>query len=547
MPNNRPSGRIFGGLSRIGGGTARLWAVVALFSLVANLALLTGPLFMLAVYDRVLPAGSTGALARYGGLAAVFYLGTGVIDLIRGRIATRLAARIDIALAPVVLRDRLAGGQVEPASLDALQRLMTAPALAALFDLPFAPLFLGAIFIADRWLGLASAGGAIVILVLGLANHSGARRPLAAAAVSGAVAQQFAMAALAEHDSLRAMRMETGAAQRWAMLRRNAAVDALAAADHVLGHAAVGRVGRMALQSGLLAVGALLVMAGAISGGAMIVASVLLGRALAPVETLIAQWPVVAGAMAALQALDGLPAGPPIRRAAIMTQDEGLVVRGLWVAQALRDLSFAVGRGQALGVIGPSGAGKSTLLRVLSGALVAETGRVTLGGVRAENLRVGYLPQAARLLPGSIAQNVARFGDDGPAPIWRALSEAGADTFLRSLPAGLATEVGEGVALSGGQIQRIALARALFSTPDLLVLDEPNAHLDGAGLMALNAAVAAAKARGAVVIIAAHHRSALMTCDLALAIEDGALRAFGPREAVLAALDSAQPVRAAVG
>ena len=539
------------------------WVLVAViaFSFCVNLLILTGPLYMLQVYDRVLVSGSVETLVALTVLMVFLYLAMGLFDFLRGRIMARVALRLFTALQERVFHAVLRKSAVLPdpaglrgiEDLETLQRLIAAPIVLAALDLPWAPLFFAAIFVFHPLLGaLALTGGALLVL-LTVANQIASHRGEAAASAARQDAQRAAGQLARDAQTVRALGMGAAGHARYA--RRQAAAQAgdLGVADLSGGFASLGKMLRLLLQSAMLGLGAWLVMGGKMTAGGMMAGSILLGRALSPIETVLAQWPMAQQgwrSRARLAELLGeVPAEPP--RTALPAPRGHLRVEALTVVPpgerkpVLRGLSFAVAPGQAVGVIGTSGAGKSTLARALVGAWPATGGTIRLDGAALDQYgpealgrHVGYLPQEVRLFDGTLAQNIARLAETPEeALLISAARQAGAHEMILSLPQGYDTPVlSDSPRLSGGQVQRIGLARALYGDPALVVLDEPNANLDNAGSEALNQAVRAAKAAGRAVLIMAHRPAAIRECDMILMLEGGARAAFGPREEVLSGM-----------
>lgn len=536
-----------------------LFAAVGLFSVFVNLLMLTGPLYMLQVYDRVLGSRSEETLIALSLLAAFLFLSMGVLDHARSRIMARIAARFQDDLdrrvfAAAVSRTSLVPGDPLAAlaqrDLESVQRLIASPVLIAIFDIPWTPMFLAAIFILHPLMGwLAVAGGTILIAVTVL-NQIASRGPRQRATIASAEADRFAEGLKAEAETVQALGMGGAAFTRWSGARGEALQRSTAAADVQGGFSVLTRTFRLFLQSAVLGLGAWLVLQGQLTGGAMIAGSILLGRALAPIEAAVGQWAVVQmaqegwGRLATLLSLER-EAPPrttlPRPKAALDVQSLSIVPPGESVA-VVRGVSFTLAPGQALGIVGPSGSGKSSLARALTGVWRPAAGKIRLDGATLDQYDpdrlgalIGYLPQRVTLFDGTIADNIARLTPQPDAQKVVAAAQAAAahDMILR-LPQGYDTRVaGLGGRLSGGQIQRIGLARALYGDPVLLILDEPNSNLDNDGSTALNAAIRAMKAEGRSVIIMAHRPAAIQECDLLLVMQDGARAAFGPRDQVL--------------
>jgi ATP-binding cassette, subfamily C, bacterial len=534
-------------------------AVAFAFSAVVNILMLTAPLYMLQVYDRVLVSRSEETLLALTMLMAFLFLVMGVLDHARGRIMARVGARLQQSLDPRVLSAAIRRLTVAPQDtpalaaqkdLDAIARFWASPVLLAMFDAPWAPFFAAAIFIFHPWLGYLALGGGAAIVGFSWLNQRSTDAPLQAANLALLSAERQAENLKSESELIQALGM-SGAAFNRLKLRRDRSLDAgLAASDAAGRYGVLIKTFRLFLQSAMLGLAAWLVLRQELSAGAMIAASILMGRALQPVEQAVGQWSVVTRARQAKARLAELLANtpPPGPRTELPRPKAQLEVQGLTLvppgssAPVLRGLTFQLPPGQALGVIGPSGSGKSSLARALTGVWRPAAGRIRLDGATldqydADSLGsyIGYLPQRVTLFDGTIAENIARLqsGAD-PGRIIAAAKAAAAHEMILRLPDGYDTQVATmGSRLSGGQIQRIGLARALFGDPAILILDEPNSNLDNDGSNALNQAIRTAKARGASVLIMAHRPAAIQECDLLLVLNDGIAAAFGPRDTVL--------------
>jgi len=535
-----------------------LIAVVA-FSVFVNLLMLTGPLYMLQVYDRVLGSRSEATLVALSVLVTFLFLAMGVLDHARGRVMARIGARIQdrldrrvfsAALKRLTLHPGDAVALAAQRDLEAIQRLWASPVLLAVFDIPWTPFFIAAIFVFHPWLGwLAVAGGAFLVIVT-LLNQRMTAGPVMRTTATAMRAEMMSDAIKQESEAVQALGMTGSAFDRWQAARAQAMEQAMAAGDLAGTFGSVTKTFRMFLQSAMLGLGAWLVLRGELSPGAMIAGSILMGRALAPIEQAVGQWVVVTRAQEARVRLADLltripaePARTALPRPKAELEAINLTVVPPGEAQAvLRMVSFKLEPGQALGVIGPSGAGKSSLARALIGVWRPAGGKVRLDGATLDQYDpdvlgsyIGYLPQRITLFDGTIAQNIARLQDKPDAAmVVAAAKKAAAHDMIVKLPDGYDTRVAAlGGRLSGGQIQRIGLARALFGDPVLLVLDEPNSNLDNDGSTALNLAIRAMKEAGRCVLIMAHRPAAIQECDLLLVLEDGTRRAFGPRDKVL--------------
>ena len=537
---------------------ALYWAV-AIFSFFVNALMLSGPLYMLNVYDRVLGSRSLETLIALSVLIAFLYGAMGILDLVRGRIMGRIGARFQARLDERVFSAALRGTSSRRApreastglrDLESVQRLITSPALMAAFDLPFAPLFFFGIFIFHPALGILGLIGAAVLIVLAIANHLTARRPLEQANAATLQSEQFGAQIRQEAERVQSLGMRGAALARWQLARGRSLDSSIGAADASGFFSALIKAFRLFLQSAMLGLGAFLVLENQLTPGAMIAGTILLGRALAPIEVIVGQWALFQRAREAWGSLAILlgevpvePTRTPLPKPRAMLEVEQLTIGPPGEHQAaLRVISFSVAPGQAVGVIGVSGAGKSTLAKALTGLWKPAGGKVRLDGAALDQYdpdvlgqQVGYLPQRVTLFDGTIADNIARLAiTPDAAEVVRAAKKAAAHEMILKLPDGYDTRVSaNGGRLSGGQIQRIGLARAMYGDPVVLVLDEPNSNLDNDGSLALNAAIKAMKAEGKCVLIMAHRPAAIQERDLLLVLENGARRAFGPKADVL--------------
>jgi ATP-binding cassette subfamily C protein len=544
-----------------------LFVGVAVFSALVNVLMLTGPLFMLQVYDRVLASGSQQTLAALFGLVAVLFLFMGLLDHARARVLSRSGARfqslLDLRVFRAVLhRSLLPEDRARHATamrdLEGVQRALSGPAPFGWLDLPWTPLFLAVIFLFHPYLGLLAVGGGIVLSIMALLNQRRSRDPMAKAAEAGNIADSYAETARREAETVHGMGMQNTVLNRWQGMRDQALEAQIAAADSSGGYTVGSKTLRLFLQSAMLGLGALLALDGQITPGIMIAASILMGRALAPIEQVIGHWGTVSRAVKGWRSLsDMLERTPPLpKRTALpppkgFLQVEDLVARAPGAQHAtVSGINFELRPGQALAVIGPSASGKSTLARVLMGLWRPLAGTVRLDGAAVDQYEsdvlgrhIGYLPQDVALFDGTVAENIARFDPEArDADIVAAAKRAGAHELILHLPAGYDTPVGpSGACLSGGQRQRIGLARALFRDPVLLVLDEPDAHLDLRGEQALAEVIGEQRRRGGIAVIFAHRPAAIMVCDHLMILEAGQMRSFGPRDEVLKSTTRAVP------
>ena len=537
-----------------------LFVSVFVFSIFVNILMLTGPLYMLQVYDRVLGSRSEETLVALTVLVAFLFAMMGMLDYARGRVMARAGARFQdrldrrvfsAAIKRMTAQPNDPGAMAAQRDLESVQRFLTSPVLLAICDIPWTPFFIAAIFMFHTYLGIMAVVGGVLLVAITLLNQSLTRRAMAEANGATLRADQFAEQIKAESEVVQSLGMRGSSFDRWQLARGQALAQTIRVADRGGMFSTLTKTFRLFLQSAMLGLGAYLVLQGELSAGAMIAGSILLGRALAPIEMAIGQWALVQ------RAQEGWPACPTCcqpdrrktcrgcrcraRKRVLDIQQVTVIPPGEQQA-ALRMVSFRLEPGQALGVIGPSGAGKSTLARALTGVWRPAGGKVRLDGASLDQYDpdvlgsyIGYLPQRVTLFDGTIAENIARLQTKPDfAKVVEAAKKAAAHEMILRLPEGYDTRVTAlGGRLSGGQIQRVGLARAMYGDPVILVLDEPNSNLDNEGSAALNAAIRQMKAEGKSVLIMAHRPAAIQECDLLLVLEDGARRAFGPRDEVL--------------
>jgi ATP-binding cassette subfamily C protein len=530
-------------------------ASAVLFGLFANLLLFTGPVFMLQVYDRVLATRSMETLVALFALVTLLLLLYGLLEHARRRTMAAAAARLLARLHPPVVRAALRPGAAGPPlpqvlkHLESLHRHLSTPSALALHDLPWVPLFIAGIFLFHPLLGwLAVAGGALLVLAAGLSHRltrrGGAQAGAARAEVAALAARAEEASALPGLSASLSEALQAGLARGLRLGHRAGGTSE--------GLASFSRALRHFLQSAMLALGAALALRGEISAGAIIAASVLMGRALSPIEQIILHWPILREARAARKALGRLlaAAGPETAPLALPEPAGRLSASGLSLRYregaepALQDVGFEVKPGTALGVLGHSGSGKTTLARLLSGGLAPSGGKLLLDGMALAGYppqelaqRVGCLPQRPVWLNGTIARNIAAMAP-APAPkeVVLAARRAGIHADILRLPAGYNTPLGNsGAPLPGGFLQRLALARALYRAPALLVLDEPGAGLDFEGIQALNAVIRAHKAARGTVVVMSQQPAVLSECDDFLLLHHGRIARRGPLHEVVAA------------
>ncbi|HEX8165981.1 MAG TPA: type I secretion system permease/ATPase [Beijerinckiaceae bacterium] len=532
---------------------------IGLMSGMINLLYLTGSFFMLEIYDRVLPSRSVPTLVGLAVIAFVLYAFQGVLDLLRGRVLVRIGASLDEALNRRVfdllvrlpLKTRTVGDGLQPVrDLDQVRAFLSSLGPAALFDLPWMPLYLGICFLFHFWIGVTALVGAIVLVAITLLTEMRTREPTRAASMTGQTRNALAEASRRNAEVLQAMGMGGRVAERWREANAKYMASQQRASDVAGGMGAISKVLRMALQSAVLGVGAYLVIEQQATAGIIIASSILTSRALAPVELAIANWRGFVAARQSWRRLTELFAALPVRGEpmALPRPSAAFAVEGVSATPpggqrfVVQDVTFALKAGNGLGIIGPSASGKSSLARLLVGVWTPIRGKVRLDGAAIEQWdpealgrHVGYLPQDVELFAGTVADNIARFEPEPDAEaVLEAAKAANVHDLILRLPDGYDTQIGEGgTALSAGQRQRIALARALYRDPFLIVLDEPNSNLDAEGEQALTQAILGARARGRIVVVIAHRPSALAGVDLILMLADGKAQAFGPKDEVL--------------
>ncbi len=538
-----------------------LVAFTALFSLFSNLLMLTGPLFMLQVYDRVLGSRSEETLVALFALVTLLYTFHWVIEYSRARVMARAGARIQAGLAAPVFRamleraalrqagggQRARGGLVD---LEALRALFSAPVVLALYDMPWTPFFLAAIFFFHPLLGSLAAAGGAVLIVVAVLNQVLTARGTAEGARRAGQAQLVARQAEESAGYLWAQGMVPVLVSRWRGAQDEAVSAAISATDWSGSFTSFSKAFRLFLQSAMLALGAWLVLQQEVTAGAMIASSIMLGRALQPIEIAVSQWTLVQRAWTGRAAIRALlkdlpdrapPTELPVPSATLDLSGVTVLARR-GAPPVLRQVTMALRPGEAIGVIGRSGSGKTTLARVITGLVAPAAGEVRLAGATPEQYGperlgrfVGYLPQEIRFFDGTIAENVARM-DPIPdaAKVVAAAKLARVHDIVLKLPEGYDTRIGAADAqLSGGQRHRLALARALYGGPVLLILDEPNSALDAEGSDALNAVILAMKEEGNGVLVMTHRPTAIAACDKLLVLRDGTVAAFGPRDEII--------------
>lgn len=532
---------------------------VAIFSGVVNILMLTGPIFMLQIYDRVLASRSVPTLIALVVLVIFLYSIQGLVDLVRTRVLVRVGERVDEALSGDVYRvvamlpltaGRIGDGLQPVRDLDQIRQFTSGPGPLSMFDLPWVPVYLAVVFLIHPWLGAFTTVGAVVLFCFALFTDISSRRSLKEFSTHSTARNVVAEAGRANAEVLRAMGMLGRFVERWRGVSRLTLDANRKASDAVGGYGSASKVVRQLLQSLTLGLGAYFVILDQLTAGAMIAASIIGGRALAPVELAIGNWRAFVSARQSRQRLEEL-----LRRLAtkhdpmtLPPPSQKLELEGVWVAPpgaanpVLQGVSAKLSAGEGLGIIGPSASGKSCLARTIVGIWPAARGGVRIDGATLEQWDperlgqyIGYLPQDIQLFEGTIGQNIARFDPQAPAEaIVAAAQAAGAHDMILHLPQGYDTPIGEaGFKLSAGQRQRVALARALYGQPFIVVLDEPNSNLDAEGEAALTEAMRSVRKRGGILIVIAHRPSALAPVDQVMVLGNGRVQAIGPKESVL--------------
>ena len=533
---------------------------VGLMSCIINLLYLTGSIFMLEIYDRVLPSRSVPTLVGLVIIAAGLYFAQGVLDLIRGRILGRIGTALDEALnarvfQTVVRLPLLMGGRndgLQPLrDLDNVRSFLGSQGPGAFFDLPWLPFYLAICFAFHFLIGVTALVGAVILVTLTLITEYLTRDPAREVTTLAVRRNDLAVASRRNAEVLVAMGMAGRLTRRWSEANEKYLSGNQTASDVAGGLGAVAKVMRMMLQSAVLGVGAYLVIHQEATAGIIIAGSILSARALAPVDLAILHWKNFVAARQSWHRLNSLLEQVPQQPVPTLLQNPSsrLSVEGISIAAPgdqkviVADASFVLNAGQGLGIIGPSGSGKSSLVRALVGVWQPFRGKVRIDGAALDQWSsdvlgqfIGYLPQDVELFTGSVAQNICRFDPEAKSEtIIAAAKEAGVHDMIIKMRDGYNTEVGEqGAALSAGQAQRVALARALYGDPFLIVLDEPNSNLDTEGDEALTRAVRAARQRGAIVVVVAHRPVGIEAVDQILVLKDGRVQALGPKEQVLA-------------
>ena len=528
-------------------------------SIVLNLLMLTGPLFMLQVYDRVLASGSVPTLLVLSSLVFVLFAFYGVLEVLRSRVLSRIGQRVDAQLSgvtyeisttiPLIMGPK--STKMRPVQdLDQIRGFLSGAGPAAIFDMPWMPIYFAILYLFHPYLGLLAMGGALIICTLAGLNELTSRKPVAAAAAETNFRSRVVEASRRNAEAIQAMGMMKTLQEKWHAHNDAYLVKQRNAADQSAVFATCIKVFRLGLQSAMLGMGAWLVIQQEVSSGVMIASSIMSSRALAPVEQAVGQWKSFLAARQGLarlrQILDNRddPISPmelPLPHQRLLL--EGVACGPVGIRQpVVKGISLELSAGQGLGIIGRSGSGKSTLSRVMVGITQPLAGSVRFDGSELDQWAperwgqfIGYLPQDIQLFDGTVAENISRFSPDAnPDEVIEAARLGDVHQFITGLPDGYNTVIGSaGYALSGGQRQRIALARALYRQPFLVVMDEPNSNLDSEGEAGLTHAIKLMRERGKVVVVIAHRASALAAVDKVLILNDGVQAAFGDRDTVM--------------
>jgi ATP-binding cassette subfamily C exporter for protease/lipase len=539
----------------------RVFTVIGGFSLAINLLLLTPSLYMLQTYDRVLTSRNEGTLLVLTLLLFGLLALEASLEFIRSQVLARVAAALDLqldgrvfdAMVNTALRGQARGAQIL-GDLTHIRQFIAGKGLLAFFDIPWLPIYLLVVFLLNPWLGLFGLISAIILIGLAAYNEHAIGELLVQSGKLASLASQAADGSVRNAELIDALGMRGAMRRRWLSIQNEYLGAQGEANERGARIGGIVRFARTALQSVILGLGAYLVLQNQLTPGGMIAASILLGRALAPVDLAIAHWRGVVAAREAFARLNELLRAHPATKSLVtLPRPDGRVqVEHLVVAAPgkrdpiLKGISFEVNPGQAIAIIGPSAAGKSTLARALVGVWTPLSGSVRLDGAEVatwerEDLgpALGYLPQDIELFPGSIAENIARFGLLDSTQVVEAARRAGVHELILHLPQGYETRIGTSdpasIVLSGGQRQRIALARALYGDPVLVVLDEPNANLDEAGDAALINALRDLKARKRTVFIVTHRANLLTQTDAILVLTDGRIQTIGPSADIIQA------------
>ncbi len=529
-----------------------------IFSFFINVLMLVSPIYMLQIYDRVLSSRNETTLIVLTIICGALLAVNSALEVMRSRVLVRVGGRIDEimnrrifdAIFELAIRRPGAASSQSLRDLDTVREFLTGQGLFAFFDAPWTPIYFITVFLIHPMLGWVAVVGGIVIFALAVVNELATRKTLGDATTSSLGASRFVDGSLRNVEALQAMGMVGSVYDRWKQRRARTLQLQAAASDRAGLITALSKFVRVFLQMAILGGGAYLVLQNETTAGLMIAASILMGRALAPIEMAVATWKQFLATRTAYARLNELLAAIPAAEEHMplpapkgeLFVDSVIVAPPGAPAPVLRGVGFRVAAGDVVGVIGPSAAGKSTLARVLVGVWPVQAGKVRIDGADINTWdrvllgpHIGYLPQDVELFEGTIAENIARFGDVDPQATVEAAKRAGVHELILKLPKGYDTQVGPGgQALSGGQRQRIGLARAMYGDPVLLVLDEPNSNLDTEGEEALARAMAQLKERRQTALVITHRLNILASVDYIMVLNQGQIEQFGPRDQILA-------------
>lgn len=527
---------------------------VGLFSFFVNALMLVPSFYMLQVYGRVVTSGSISTLVMLTLIMTVLMVTMGSLEWTRSRIMVRVSTKLDVMLSRQVYRASFkraldSGGMDASAQplndLTGLRQFLTGNGLFAFFDAPWLPIYIGVMFLFHPWFGWVAIGSAIVLLILAFFNEKMTGGPLAEANKQNIAASLYTTKNLRNAEVIESMGMLNTLMSRWALRQKNVLLHQSIASDKGGTISSISKTFRLLVQSLILGLGAYLAVKQEISPGLMIAGSILLGRALAPIDLIIGSWKGFISARAQYARLNEIldkqmeePQRMPLPAPQGHILVENLIVNAPGSkSPIIKNIGFSVPAGCVVGIIGPSASGKSTLARALLGVWTPQHGVVRLDGADINNWdkdelgpHVGYLPQDIELFEGSISENIARFGTVNAEQVVAAAKTAGVHEMILQLPEGYDTVIGsDGVNLSGGQRQRVGLARAIYGLPRFIVLDEPNSNLDEVGERALALAIQQIKATGATIFIITHRTSILNQLDRLLVMQNGGISAYGPR------------------
>ena len=546
----------------------RLFGVLALFSGVINLLMLVPSIYMMQVFDRVLTSRNETTLLMLSLILLGFFALGCALEWVRGQVMIKMSAGLDTQLGERVfdaafersLKEHSANPAQVLSDLNSIRQFVTGPALIAIFDAPWLPIYVIATFLFHPWLGVFTVIGSLILAGLAVWNELTTRKSMSEANRLSVASSSYVNSTLQNAEVIQAMGMLTPLRRRWYNVQQRVITEQGEASDRSSRIAALSRFVRMTWQSLALGLGAILVIENQISAGVMIAVSVLLGRAMAPAEALIGSWKQMGNAKSSYERLNRLLTEFP--KAALRMSlppptgalgiDRLVIIPPGMHKPAVNGVTISLAKGEVLAIIGPSASGKSSLARAMVGIWTAKQGSVRLDGAEVSQWSrealgpyLGYLPQDIELFDGTIAENIARFGEVDSAKVIEAAQLAGINEMILHFPKGYDTLLGSGgLGLSGGQKQRIGLARALYGQPALVVLDEPNSNLDDAGEAALVQAVRKLKAAGCTVVLVTHRPSILGAVDKLLFLKDGVQTLFGPRDQVLKTLLPPTPQKA---